>query len=436
MLSQYPKASGALYLLLSAAILYLHYGIARYETFVLLPTFAIAFMAYLALSRYALPWQAVLGAGIIIRLALLAGLPTLSDDFYRFIWDGRLLASGTSPFAQLPSWYMQYSHGIEGLDASLFSLLNSPEYYTVYPPISQFVFWLAAVLSQSIQGQVLVMRFIIIGADVLNFFLLIRLLSAYQLPISRAALYLLNPLVILELTGNIHFEGLMLTFVLLVVLFHHQRRDVPTGIALAAGVATKLIPMAVAPLLMTSDRPRRWLLIGAVCIVTLTLLFLPIIDGSLLTGLQQSLALFIQRFEFNASIYFLVREAGYWIKGYNVIGTLGPVLTQITAAGICLYAVLSRKNPNLSERMMWVWMIYLALALIVHPWYCLPMVALCLLTPYRFPIYWSGLIFLSYAGYAADGYTVPVYWITLEYAVLFVLMIWEVRQVNINLKIA
>ncbi len=385
----------------------------------------IGFLAYAGIQNWKLDWRTLLVGGILIRMALFPGLPTLSDDFYRFIWDGRLLASGISPFTELPSWYMSESSN-HPMDATLFSLLNSPNYYTVYPPISQFTFWLAAVLSSNIEGAVLVMRSVILIADIANFLLLRSLLVAYQKPESLAALYFLNPLIILELVGNLHFEGVMLVFVLATLAFWLKRQDIPTGIALAGGVAAKLIPLAMGPLFVFGYAPKRWLILGLSTLVTLVMLFIPIVDASLVEGLKNSLSLFVQKFEFNGGIYYLAREIGFWIKGYNIIGTLGPWLTRLTAIGIVVYAFLSRENKNMAERMMWVWMIYLALAIIVHPWYCIPMIGLCLFTKYRFPIYWSGLICLSYIGYDATGYLPPFTWIIIEYVILYTIMLWEI----------
>jgi alpha-1,6-mannosyltransferase len=408
-LSQPRKSAWFLIAVLLAAIFNIHYGIARAETIPLIMTFTVSFAAYLVLARMDLSWKLILVVGVIARLILFAGVPALSDDFYRFIWDGRLLVAGISPFAELPIWYMQEGNSTADVDPSLFALLNSPNYYTVYPPISQFTFWLSALLSHSIAGSVLVMRLIIFSVEILNFILIRKLLISYQKPTSLAALYFLNPLVVLELTGNLHFEGIMLSFVLLAVFFYRTRQDIPTGLALAGGIATKLIPLAMAPLFITSERPKRWLIIGITCFVSLVMLFLPIIDSSLIEGLQNSLSLFVQKFEFNASIYYVAREVGFWVRGYNIIETLGPALTKITVAVIVVYSFFSRKNNNLAER-------------------------LCLFTNYRFPIYWSGLIFLSYIGYEANGYTPPFFWLIVEYVALYLLMIWEVMSVKTNLK--
>ena len=93
------------------------------------------------------------------RALFLFSIPNLSDDFYRFIWDGRLLASGNHPFAQLPVYYMDNNVSIQGINEDLFNKLNSPEYFTIYPALSQYVFWLAASFRQIMcHGSVLVIK--------------------------------------------------------------------------------------------------------------------------------------------------------------------------------------------------------------------------------------------------------------------------------------
>ncbi|MEM8894400.1 MAG: hypothetical protein AAGC88_07475 [Bacteroidota bacterium] len=432
MLPQHKGWIWPLMAMLAGSVLYIHYGIAREDTTQLMGSLVIGFIAYATIQGWKLDWRILLAVGLLIRIALFAGLPTLSDDFYRFIWDGRLLAAGISPFAELPSWYMSEGSN-HPMDETLFSLLNSPDYYTVYPPISQFTFWLSAVLSSNIEGAVLVMRSIILITDIANFMLLRLLLITNQKPESLAGLYFLNPLVLLELTGNLHFEGVMLFFVLGALFFGSRKQDIPTGIALAGGVAAKLIPLAMAPLFVFGLLPKRWLVVGVSALITLIILFIPIVDASLIDGLKNSLSLFVQKFEFNGGIYYLIREVGFWVKGYNIIGTLGPWLTRLTVIGIIVHAFLSRKNENMAERMMWVWMIYLALAIIVHPWYCIPMIGLCLFTKYRFPIYWSGLICLSYIGYDSAGYSPPFTWIFVEYVILYTIMLWEIFFAKRNL---
>ncbi|MEQ9229236.1 MAG: hypothetical protein RIF46_01035, partial [Cyclobacteriaceae bacterium] len=77
---------------------------------------------------------------------MLFATPSLSDDFYRFIWDGRLLAHGIHPFAELPGFYLDPSLNIPGIDQSLFDNLNSKEYFTIYPPFAQLIFLISVLI--------------------------------------------------------------------------------------------------------------------------------------------------------------------------------------------------------------------------------------------------------------------------------------------------
>ena len=148
-------------------------------------------------------WIITIGLGF--RLIALFALPEMSDDYFRFVWDGRILAAGENPFALLPSAYLAQPEQMVrlGLDEALFSRLNSPEYFTIYPPVLQAIFWLGAWLSpDSIYGHVLVMKSVVFLAETGSLLLLLRLLKAWQKPLHWLGWYAWNPLVIVELTGK------------------------------------------------------------------------------------------------------------------------------------------------------------------------------------------------------------------------------------------
>jgi alpha-1,6-mannosyltransferase len=81
---------------------------------------------------------------ILARFLLLFTFPGLSDDVYRFIWDGRMWLQGVNPFDLLPSEWIQEYGSTPALSRELFEQLNSPDYFTIYPPVNQGVFALAA----------------------------------------------------------------------------------------------------------------------------------------------------------------------------------------------------------------------------------------------------------------------------------------------------
>ena len=394
---------------------------------------------------------------MLARLVLIPLSPNLSDDIYRFVWDGRLLYQGYDPFAYLPSEVMQGEGDVraKGIDRQLFEQLNSPNYYTVYPPVNQTVFALAAWISpRSVYGSTLVIRLIIFAAELLTLWLLMQLLKteqrtpdteyrgktkasspintryslfstlfgrlnrgkvapSYSPPARNVLLYALNPLVIIELTGNLHFEALMITFVLASVYLWQRQKPLLSGALMALAVCTKLVPLILLPLYLRHANWQKVLLFyGAVAVATVALFF-PLVTPELIAGMRDSVELYFQKFEFNASIYYLVREYGYYWKGYNIIEQAGRWLASSTFLGIMLYALVKRRS--LPAGFSGAWLIFLLLSTTVHPWYVVPLLAFTVFTPYRYAVLWSGLAFFSYAGYSATGFSENLWVTAVEY---------------------
>lgn len=411
----------------------LGYFTSRTSTIPLFALYSSIFAGYLAVWYTSEESQTkhYIYIAIGLRLALLFTTPWLSDDIYRFIWDGRLLANGISPFAALPiDIFSDPNINIPGINSSLFQLLNSPEYFTVYPPLSQFVFWLAALISpQSTFGSILAVRCMIITAEIGSLFLMAKLLRHYHLPAKNILLYALNPLVILELTGSLHFEAFVILFILLAIYLITVNKVFLSGLSWSAAVGFKLLPLIFFPLLIRRLKLKTQVILYTTVGITTVLLFLPLYDEALINGLSSSLTLYFQKFEFNASVYYLARTVGYWFKGYNIIAQLGPSLAIFTFTAILIYSLLSKqKRVVLPVAMMWTLLIYFTLSTTVHPWYITTLVALSVFSQYRFVILWSLLIFVTYAGYSIGGYSEPIGLIIFEYLALATFIIYEIRH--------
>ena len=143
---------------------------------------------------------------------------------------------------------------------------------------------------------------------------------------------------------------------------------------------------------------------------------------------MQSVDLFVSQFEFNASVYYLVRELGIWILGHNPIGMLGPALKVVTVVLISCLALRRHHSPvSAVESALWMWATYLFLATTVHPWYVIPLVALGTLSGRVWPWIWSGLIFFSYSHYQGGGFQEAYEWIAAQYTLLAVTVVLEYR---------
>jgi hypothetical protein len=167
-------------------------------------------------------------------------------------------------------------------------------------------------------------------------------------------------------------------------------------------------------------------------------LFAPFISQDLIRNFGSSVNLYFQKFEFNASVYYLIREAGFWLKGYNVIGTAGPFLSLFSLLVMLLLAFQPARfrslvKPAYQEAALFTWLlftlsIYYFSATTVHPWYLTTLVAISVLTPYRFPLVWSALVPLTYFAYRTSEYQESGWLVALEYGFVFGWMIYEIRE--------
>ena len=413
------------WLLLSAVgYLYLAYAVPRTQFGLLMSLLTGLFLGYIlvlcSLSDCSAPADRFLFASAIgFRLLLLFALPQLSDDVYRFVWDGRLLAHGYNPYLYQPNQLLNTPVAATcGLDESVLRLLNSPSYFTVYPPVNQALFGLAAWLSpESLSGNVIWLRIPIVVCEAGSLWLMVKLLRWLNMHPNLALLYGLNPLVILELTGNVHAESIMIFFVLLAawLLVAYDRWIASAG-ALALAIGTKLLPLLLLPLIIRRLGWRKGLRYALLAGVLTMALFAPFASLDLARNVFSSLNLYFQKFEFNASVYYVLRAIGYWVKGYNAIERIGFWLSVTTTLSVLWIAFCWRTAT--SVQLIATLTVYFAFATTVHPWYVTTMVAASAFTRFRYPIVWSALIPLSYFTYHTQPYQEYLWLTGAEYAVV------------------
>jgi alpha-1,6-mannosyltransferase len=419
---------------LSAVVyFYLFYFIERPESLILMSSYTLLFGFYLFLIRQ----RPNLSVGTIVLLAIglrllsITSLPALSDDFYRFIWDGRLWLSGINPFALLPVQVIDTPiFGTNGLSEQLYNLLNSPTHYTVYPPIPQFINLLSAYLaSDSILISTIIMRVFIIAADLIAIYFIIKLLKQANKDPKLVVLYALNPLVIIELAGNLHHEAFMIAFFLGSVYYLNQHKALWSGVFLALSITSKLLPLLFLPYILIKLNAKNRLKLLLSLAITAIILFLPLIDQSFVIGMKDSLTLYYQKFEFNASLYYLARAIGYGIYGYNAIAIIGKIFfigTTLLILGLS-YRFYLKGTDNITGFLL-LYFIFCILSLILHPWYILLLIALTPLSPFRFPVGWSFLIFFTYVGYSDIGYSENYYIVAAEYLLLALAFLFDLKN--------
>lgn len=194
----------------------------------------------------------IIMVGAVSRLLFLMRPSELSDDIYRYVFDGQVLLSGNNPYQASPQ-EMVFTHPSL---AGLAELINHADLPTIYPPAAQFVFAAGAFF-----GGVFGMKLFLVILDLLSCILMARIISMLCLQRSYLILYAWHPLPILEIAGSGHIDGAAIFFILLGLFLllrtkhtAHECKFVPfarsgwmAGFALAAAVLTKWLPLVFLP---------------------------------------------------------------------------------------------------------------------------------------------------------------------------------------------
>ena len=418
---------------LAAAGYYFLFQTARPATVTLLSLWAALFLLYGIAVRFQAdaPFKWLIGAAILFRLLGMVNLPNLSDDVYRFIWDGRLLAYGYNPFLYLPREILSGEIATQaGLTPALFQKLNSPDYYTVYPPLLQGWFAVAATLGGSSDlATAFWLRSPIFWGEAATFWLLYQLLKLLGKDKASTRqgvlLYALNPLVTVELVGNLHYEGLTICFLLAGLYFYLKQKQTASATFLALAAGAKLLPLIFIPVLLDKNDWRKSLKYALTAGIVFLLPFLFFLNPTIVENISTSLDLYFRRFEFNASLYYLLRGVGTYLKGYNPIATIGPLLALVAASLILFFSWSKKLKLSLPERWLFALTAYLLCATTVHPWYVVPLIALSTLSRFRFPVVWSVVLPLTYVAYGQMPFQENLWIVAGEYLVV---LGWSIRE--------
>ena len=489
--------------ILAISILLIAYFLQRHEFATLFAAYAVSFLAYLMalkLTKNEKDLNFFLIIAIILRGSILFAFPSLSDDIYRFIWDGHLTALGENPFSHVPRYYIDNQLFTNILTPELFAKLNSPNYFSVYPSVCQGVFFIAvSIFPKSILGATVVIKSFLFLCEIGTLFLLKKLSkfndSKFQISNSKSSInaqlisnskfktgdlqtsnfklqtpliYALNPLIIIELIGNVHFEAAMIFFFLLAIFilkelkfnlkkelkntFNLELRTllklVLAAIAWSLSISAKLLTIMVLPLVWRQLGWRRSIAFWLLILITSLILFMPIYNDLFVTNIMTSIKLYTNKFEFNASIFYLIQGFFYWYTGWNKIQYITPYLTGFVILFILKITFFKELNKhtfkelinlntpliafNISdffESCLFVLMIYFACATTVHPWYAAMPLACSVFTKWRFPMVWTFTIFLTYHGYTegSSKHTENFGLVAFEYLAILVYFLFEIK---------
>lgn len=336
------------------------------------------FGAWLVLARGArLRMWLVIAIGLLPRLLLLPTEPRLSEDLYRYLWDGRLVAEGVNPFPHAPT-----DPALGRYHDALLGRLNHADVPTIYPPMAQLLFGAAARLAPepwAWKATLLALEALLLAA-------LVSLLRARGLPRERLLLYLWNPLVIVESFGSGHVDLAAAAFLLFALALHERKHLRLSGMAFAAAVLVKYMPLLLVPALLR----RRAFGTVAAAALTAAALFIPFLAAG--PALWTGLATYLRHWEFNGSLYAIVRPL------FETGESPRLLLAALVAAAAVIVAWRARTLSGAALCLLAAWILA---SPTVYPWYLILLVALLPLHADAGLLFFSGLVALSYAALGA-----------------------------------
>jgi hypothetical protein len=210
----------------------------------------------------------ILGVAVLLRLMVLVFPPFLSNDIFRYIWDGWVQLAGINPYRYIPD-----DPRLAFLrDAAVFPNINRAAYaHTIYPPAAQIFFAGADAVTKFLHlPPVFGMKLAMVGIESTGIWAMLRLLDIARLPRSRILIYAWNPLPIWEFAGNGHVDAIAVGFIALALLAVCARRTSLSAAALAAAVLAKFLPVILLPALWRREKK-----FAVVFIVVVMVLYLP-----------------------------------------------------------------------------------------------------------------------------------------------------------------
>jgi hypothetical protein len=210
--------------------------------------------------------------GVLARVVLWFSEPVMETDFYRYLWDGRVLAHGINPYLYAP-----LDPALDQVDALYRSYINWAQFRTIYPPVTQFVFALGHLVAAD---SLLALKVLFTLFDLATGFVLIQWLRHLHVDTRWSSLYFLNPLVLKEVANSAHMDSIPVFFsftALFLMSTASARRRLWAWIALALAVGAKLYPVVLIPFFVKLDRARvKNLLLFS---LALMVLYVPFLDA-------------------------------------------------------------------------------------------------------------------------------------------------------------
>ncbi len=371
--------------------------------------------------RYDIPIKYVVGllaAAVVLRMALVFIHPIGSDDYYRYLWDGKVIASGINPYRYAPD-----DSALTRLHSEILpARVNFPGMRTIYPPLAEILFYLSYLIGhESFIG----LKSVLFVFDLLTIFAVILSLKKIGLSYKYVLIYALCPVPLFQFFIDGHVDGFGIPLLLLSVFFYVDGKKLLSYLFIGLSICIKPLGLILIPIFFfeeksLSERMKVALIPVAVCFA----MYLPFLfSGSPF----QALVNFTQNWTFNGIVF---DALDFFIRDNQRTRLLCAIMLLV-----CYIPLILSRKDLLSKIYLSVFLL-LIFSPVVHPWY-LGWLAIFLPLVRK----WSGIAYagmISLTVFTVMNYQLTGVWkeytsvLLLEYVPVLVLFGFELIKGNIR----
>jgi len=419
------KSQNKILLILSAAVLCFLFllihmlniqTIIAYSIVYISSSVFFVFISFLILKNE-IPFSYVAGllaVGVLLRVSFVSTNPIGSDDYYRYMWDGKVQSNGINPYLYPPN-----DQSLQKLHSEIIpKFVNNPDMKTIYFPLSQWLFYAGYTFSgEAVWGY----KLLLLISELITLLALFLLIRKRNLPDKYILLYALCPLPIIQFSLDAHLDGFGLPLLILALLFYLDNKKILSLIFLGLSFSIKPVGLLFLPILFFFEKklPER-IKILFIPAVAFSVQFLPYIFSS---NPFEAFFIYAKNWTFNGIVF-------------NIIDSF--VQNNQTARIYCGILLMISLLPFIFNKMDLLNKFYFSVLLllifspVVHPWY---ITWLAVLLPV-FPR-WSGILYAvlsSLTVFTVLNYQLNGLWkeypvvLILEYIPVILLLIYELRK--------
>jgi hypothetical protein len=299
--------------------------------------------------KWLLPF--IIVSGLIFRVTLIPAEPSTSDDYYRYVWEGKMIANGYNPY--------EYAPGDSALVKLHSTILPAKVTFkpltTIYPPAAQLLFTAA----YCIGGETpLGLKFIFLLAEICTMLLIVSILKRTGKDSRYVLLYAWLPLPIMEYMINAHIDVAALPLFLAFIFFVLKEKPYAAAIMFALCFLMKSYAVFALPLLLYKISWKKVFRFVPVAALIVIAAYIPFLNHR--HSLTDMLSTYLVNWEFNGSFYNL----------FKLITLDGIKLRMICLALLAvsvLYVSFSVQLPLF--KLTWIYICVAAFTTTVYPWY-------------------------------------------------------------------